>query len=62
MAYRNSLSILSVAIIVVLLAWVPPVSAQLQPAYAEVAAISGPVEMMRRGQSQWVSASDGARP
>ena len=61
MAYRNSLSILSVATIVVLLAWVPPVSAQLQPAYAEVAAISGPVELMRRGQSQWVSASDGAR-
>jgi hypothetical protein len=52
---------LSGAVLAVLLAWTSPAFAQLQPAYAEVAQISGPVEVLKRGQTQWVTAADGAR-
>jgi hypothetical protein len=60
-ADRKSLSILSGLVLTVLLAWAHPVFAQLQPAYAEVAQVNGPVEVMRRGQPQWIAATNGTR-
>jgi len=48
-------------VVLAVLACAFPAAAQLQPSYAEVAQMSGPVEILRRGQAKWLPASAGAR-
>jgi len=60
-AYRGTLSVLRAVVVIVVLASAVPAAAQLQASYAEVANASGPVEVLRRGQTQWIAAASGAR-